>query len=409
MGNGALALPAQPFGLGSTPLAGNSPSRTNPAILQRAETPAASAQVLFQGFREQWGFREQIERASVLLSLQSGNTGGPAASSRQLEFSFVQEMRESALVQFQSRTQRVANGLPTTTRTTFAEASREVAVRFSMSMRVSETVLNGFANASEAAAGDPAGIDRLLALNKEFMAMADALLNRMFEMLQDFMGGKGSFSDRVNRFLDAFQRLDFGGIFAGFSGAGARSIGIQLEFEFMMTERTTVAVQEADPIVLDLTGNGIQLTSYRDGARFDITGDGRKEQTAFVTGGDAFLAIDRNGNGIIDDGTELFGDQRGAANGFEELRKLDTNGDGIIDERDADFDKLLLWIDNGNGITEPGELVSLREAGIQSIDLNYRNVDQPAMGGNRLTQIASFTRIDGTIGKAADAMLNYTV
>lgn len=400
MGNGALSLPARPFGTGLPPLAANTKSRGHPSPLQRTAAPPQSAHTVFQGFRE------QAARASLTLS---SSTNGASASSRQLQFSFVQEMRESALVQFQARTQGVANGLPTGTRTTYLEASREVAMRFSMSISVSETVLNGFAGASEAAGGNAAGINQLVGLNKEFMALADELLNRVYEMMQDFMRGDGSFQDRVNRFLDAFQRFDFGAIFAGLNGNGARGAGIQLEFEFMMSERTAVVVQEADPIVLDLTGNGIQLTSYKDGAHFDITGNGVKERTAFVTGGDAFLAIDRNGNGIIDDGTELFGDQNGAANGFEELRKLDTNGDGIIDERDADFDKLLLWIDNGNGITEPGELISLREAGIQSISLDYDNVDKPAMGGNRLTQIASFTWTDGRVGKAADAMLNYTV
>src|SRR5690606_21416172 len=116
------------------------------------------------------------------------------------------------------------------------------------------------------------------------------------------------------------------------------------------------------------------LTSYRDGARFDILGNGSKQQTAFVTGGDAFLALDRNRDGIINDGTELFGDQRGAANGFEELRKLDTNGDGKISAADKYYDKLLLWIDNGDGVSEPGELKGLRAAGIESLSLHYANV-----------------------------------
>ena len=412
MGNGALTVPAQFYGLGNAPLVGkligNTPRAQSP-LLQRTGSPEQSS-LAKSSLAQFQAIREQIERTSLQLTLNSAESGGTAAGSRQLDFSFVREMRETALVQFQARTQRVADGLPTGTRTTFMEASREVSMRFSMSLSVSETVLNGFAGASEATAGDPFGMEKLIALNKEFMALADAILNRVYEMMQAFMQGEGDFQDRVNRLLEAFQKLDFSGLFQGFNGGnGARSVGIQLEFEFMMSERTAVVVQEADPIVLDLNGNGIELTSYANGARFDLLGNGQKVQTAFVTGGDAFLAIDRNGNGTIDDGTELFGDQRGAANGFEELRKLDTNGDGIIDERDADFDKLLLWIDNGNGITEPGELVSLRDAGIASINLNYRNVDKSAMGGNRLTQIASFTRTDGTTGKAADAMLNYIV
>ena len=103
----------------------------------------------------------------------------------------------------------------------------------------------------------------------------------------------------------------------------------------------------------------------------------------------------------------MFGDQNGAANGFEELRRLDTNGDGRINQLDANFNKLLLWRDNGNGITEPGELISLADAGIVEISLGYRNVNQSAAGGNRITQVATFVRADGSRGTAADALLNY--
>ena len=187
---------------------------------------------------------------------------------------------------------------------------------------------------------------------------------------------------------------------------------IQLEFEFSYAETITVRegrIQQADPIVFDLDDDGIELSNHLNGARFDIRGDGRMATTAFVTGGDAFLALDRNGNGSIDSGRELFGDQHGAANGFEELRKLDGNGDGVINARDDVFSQLRLWRDNGNGITEEGELISLADAGISGIDLAYRNTDTLGAGGNRIAQIASFTRDDGRVGRTADAILNFTV
>ena len=192
----------------------------------------------------------------------------------------------------------------------------------------------------------------------------------------------------------------------------AGSLSIQLEFEFEYEERVQVqqaAVQQSDPIVLDLDGDGIELTSYAQGARFDITGTGKQVTTGFVTGGDAFLAMDRNANGRIDNGAELFGDQNGAANGFEELRRLDTNRDGRINRLDAEYDGLLLWRDDGDGQTEAGELIGLAEAGIEEISLGYRNVSQVAAGGNRIAQIASFLRNDGSRGTAADALLNFTV
>jgi hypothetical protein len=167
-------------------------------------------------------------------------------------------------------------------------------------------------------------------------------------------------------------------------------------------------VQESDPITLDLNGNGIDLSSYRAGARFDITGKGKIATTAFVKGGDAFLAVDRNGNGIVDSGKELFGDQNGAKNGYEELAKLDSNRDGLINKLDKDFAKLLLFKDNGNGKTEPGELVSLAEAGIAELSLNYQNVNMTGGGGNRIAQIASYRRNDGAVGRTADAVLFFT-
>ena len=101
--------------------------------------------------------------------------------------------------------------------------------------------------------------------------------------------------------------------------------------------------------VVDLDGDGIELTSHTNGAQFDILGNGQTQNTAFVTGGDAFLAVDRNGDGMINSGKELFGDQHGAANGFEELRKLDANGDGVINRLDPSFSKLALFRDNGDG------------------------------------------------------------
>jgi len=167
-------------------------------------------------------------------------------------------------------------------------------------------------------------------------------------------------------------------------------------------------VQQGDPLILDLDGDGIELTSYTDGARFDLLGNGQPVRTAFVTGGDAFLALDRDSDGRIAGGGELFGEQRGAANGFEELRKLDSNADGVIDDLDRNFDRLLLWRDDGNGISEDGELITLAQAGIASISLGYQNVDQAALGGNRIAQIAAFHFTDGCLGRAADALLNYT-
>jgi hypothetical protein len=124
-----------------------------------------------------------------------------------------------------------------------------------------------------------------------------------------------------------------------------------------------------DPIVLDLTGNGIQLTSLQNSTvHFDFAGDGFAERAGWVGPGSGILAIDRNGNGLIDNGLELFGSS--TQDGFAVLETLDTNGDGKIDSQDADFGKLRIWRDlNQNGVTDDGELQTLAQAGITSISL----------------------------------------
>lgn len=136
-----------------------------------------------------------------------------------------------------------------------------------------------------------------------------------------------------------------------------------------------------DPILLDLNGNGYEIERKSSGAYFDLNCDGFAERINWTTK-DAILAVDKNGNGIIDDGNEVFGDffvlengQR-ARNGFEALSQFDSNNDGLIDENDASFDDLLLWIDsNGNGISEEGELSSLSSHNIKSISLDYTTVN----------------------------------
>ncbi|MDD3517016.1 MAG: hypothetical protein PHQ14_01610 [Chromatiales bacterium] len=163
-------------------------------------------------------------------------------------------------------------------------------------------------------------------------------------------------------------------------------------------------VRKSDPLILDLDGNGIQTTGVDDGVRFDLTGDGRQEQVSFVAGNDAFLALDRNGNGSIDNGKELFGDQHGAAHGFAELAKFDDNGDGVIDAGDAAFSKLRLFSLNEDGSQN---LRGLEDAGIRAIHLDHDNTNIRLNAYDTIAQNGRYEREDGGIGQAADVLLGY--
>jgi hypothetical protein len=150
---------------------------------------------------------------------------------------------------------------------------------------------------------------------------------------------------------------------------------------------------DKSPVIVDVQGNGFQLTDAKDGVRFDITGTGNPELLSWTRAGsdDAFLALDRNGNGLIDNGGELFGnftlqpaplDGR-ERNGFWALTGFDSNGDGKIDKQDPVFSNLRLWQDlNHNGISEPSELHRLDDVGLKSIDLDYKESRRRDQFGN---------------------------
>lgn len=149
------------------------------------------------------------------------------------------------------------------------------------------------------------------------------------------------------------------------------------------------------PLIIDTLGHGIKMTSAENGVYFDILGNGHPVRLSWPAPGSgvAFLVLDRNRNGVIDNGTELFGNLTQQIpsqhpNGFLALAEFDKsiyggNGDGIIDNRDLVFASLMLWFDdNHDGVAQPEELRTLQKFNIRSISLQYQKFGRTDQYGN---------------------------
>ncbi|MDF1751630.1 MAG: DUF5801 repeats-in-toxin domain-containing protein [Verrucomicrobiales bacterium] len=162
------------------------------------------------------------------------------------------------------------------------------------------------------------------------------------------------------------------------------------------------------PVTLDLDGDGLEFIPLSEQLMFDFDGDGNLDQSAWVGPDDALLAIDLNGDGLVNDGSEVVFTQHaeGAETDLEGLAlAYDSNHDGKLDANDDEFSLFGVWQDkNSNGINEEGEFMSLEEAGIVSIDLSGDgNAYTAAEGDVYIYGESSFTKADGETGAVGDA------
>jgi hypothetical protein len=168
----------------------------------------------------------------------------------------------------------------------------------------------------------------------------------------------------------------------------------------------------AAPIVFDFDGDGSGLVTLEASTtRFDMNGDGIADETGWIAVGDAFLSLDRNNNGLIDDISEIsfVQDLEGAETDLEGLAAFDTNGDAVFDAEDERFVEFRLWFDgNANGVTDAGELLSLAEAGVVSISLTGTPTGETlAEGRNIVFNTGTYQLASGEAGTLLDAGLAF--
>jgi len=179
-------------------------------------------------------------------------------------------------------------------------------------------------------------------------------------------GGWGmSYDLRATRSEQEKTTLQAGGVVRTADGREINfSMDVSMSRQFLSNQSLSIRAGAAmtDPLVINLSGVPGDLTEQK--YSFDIDSDGDADQISFAGQGNGFLALDRNGDGTINDGGELFGTQSGS--GFKDLAEFDTDGNQWIDENDAVFDKLRIWMKDETG---RDQLVALGQAGVGAIYL----------------------------------------
>ena len=221
-------------------------------------------------------------------------------------------------------------------------------------------------------------------------------------------------ADGAIKFVDTTGNLIADGVWGSYSLLrGWFSNGLK-GIQDLFNSATAAPPVRVDPLIFDLDGDGIKTTSL-DQSRtyFDLDSNGFAERTAWVDASDGLLVLDRNNDGQITSGQELFGDQtllangRRADSGFEALREFDSNRDGRIDAKDEVYSKLKIWRDlNGDGISQAEELKGLSDYNIASISLSSTSSNASDAMNNIQRRVGSFIKTDGSGGVIGEYLLN---
>jgi hypothetical protein len=180
------------------------------------------------------------------------------------------------------------------------------------------------------------------------------------------------------------------------------------QFAALTTAQVQGHLALGTPVILDLNGNGVETLSISRGVEFDLFATGNRVNTGWVGSSDGLLVMDRNLDGQINDGSELFGSSTSLASGgrardgYAALRELDGNQDGVISSLDAAFADLQVWVDsNSDGQSGTGELQSLDSLGISSIS-TQASVDISKDSGNFVGLVSTYQTNDGQTHASAD-------
>ncbi|MBF1033173.1 MAG: DUF2974 domain-containing protein [Candidatus Nanosynbacter sp.] len=193
------------------------------------------------------------------------------------------------------------------------------------------------------------------------------------------------------------------------------SSGEYKDIEVIFQKAQAEQNRRIDPLVFDLDGDGITTVSIDDSnAFFDLDNNGFAEKTSWVGAKEGLLVYDKNGDGIINGGNELFGDRTLmkdgktlASSGFMALAEYDNNKDGKIDSNDIIYALLRIWQDSdGDGIASAGELKQLVDLGIVSIGLSYNNTGVTDGANNIQVRTGTFTLADGSTRMTGEYLLN---